>query len=107
MRKADLNTIKQLLGRFNKLPSDNQRKVLINMERVLREQELLYGKEVCQKEGKHTYGNWYPREYEIVEFDEASWREYVERKRHYVRECTRCGATEYASTLEDAKKKTK
>ena len=107
MRKADLTKVKELLERYNKLPSFNQKKVLINIERSLREQELSYGKEVCQKEGQHTYGDWYPKKYEIVEFDEASWREYTERRTHYIRECTRCGATEYASTLEDTKKKTK
>lgn len=107
MKKIELNKMKQILERFNRLSSNHKKNVLEKIDRVLREEELSYGREICQKEGQHSYGEWYSREYEIVEFDEASWREYTERGIHYIRECTRCGATEYASTLEDTKKKTK
>ena len=107
MKKIELNKMKQILERFNRLSSNHKKNVLEKIDRVLREEELSYGREICQKEGQHAYGEWYTKEYEIFEFDESTKKQIIETGVSYIRECTRCGATEYASTLEDTKKKTK
>lgn len=96
--KSKLDKLKQLMGRFNRLPVNRQAYIMETLEKkfeqaILKEEMTYFGDEICQKEG-HIYTEWEDKVFEDKYFDEAGWCEVTEKHPYQKRKCERCGITE-------------